>query len=134
MNVRQGIVPSIKTDIDRSLMAREKVFFEAPVHCMPLDVGVVQEEVARSQSLVENLSTHVLAFVSIESVEQEKKLENHRLHRARTRGHESFAHIEPMEQERERVNHGLPFVLQQALETFASSQALYLDSGMAPET
>lgn len=134
MNVGQEMAPSIKKDIDRSLMMREKVFFEAPVHCMQLDVGGVQEEAVRSQSLVENLSTHVLASESSEWVELEKDFENRRLHRARQMGLASCADIETLEQERERVNHGPPCVLQQALVAFASSQALYSDSGRALET
>lgn len=134
MNVGQETGPSIWTDIDRSLVAREKEFFEAPVHCMLLDVAGEQEEVARSQSLVENLSTHVLASESAETVELEKELENRRLHRARKRGVESFADTEPMEQERERVNNGLPCFLQQAPEAFASNKVLYSDLGMGLET
>lgn len=134
MNVAQVIVPSIWTDTDRSLMAREKVFFEAPVHCMPLDVEGVQEEVVRSQPLPENLSIHVIASECTDSVEPEKELENRRQHRARKRGLDSFADIEPMEQERERVNHGLPYILQQAPEAFVNTQILYSGSGMALET
>lgn len=86
------------------------MFFEAPVHCMLLDVEEVQEEAVRSQSLFENLSAHVLASGSTNLVKLEKELENRRLPRVR-RELESCADIEVMEQERERANCGLPCVL-----------------------
>lgn len=133
-NVGQEIVPSIWTDIDRSLMAREKVFFEAPTHCMPLDAGGVQEEVVRSQARAENLSTRLLAYESTDSVVLEKGLENHRLHQARKGELESFQNNEPREQERERAKRVLPCGPRQELEALASKEVLYLDSGMVLET
>lgn len=113
-------------DIDRSLMAREKVSSETPAHYTRLDAEEAPEGVVRIPCLAGVWHSPAVAFDSIELLELETGPVSYTLDIAPGGVLEVSENIALAEQGKARVNHELSYVLKGAIVIFASNPAFYL--------